>query len=45
MNLSASVGFTVVGADEEFERALVRAEAALTDALASGNCVRSRWLM
>jgi len=45
MNLSVSVGFTVVGADEEFDRALVRAEAALTDALASGNCVRSRWLM
>ena len=45
MNLSASVGFTVVGADEEFDRALLRAEAALTDAMTSGNCVRSRWLM
>ena len=44
LNLSVSVGFTVVGAEEDFDQALIRAEGALNEALEYGNCVRSRWL-
>lgn len=44
LNLSVSIGFTLVGAEEDFEQALIRADSALTEALGLGNCVRSRWI-
>lgn len=44
LNLSVSIGFTLVGAEEDFEQALIRADGALTEALGLGNCVRSRWI-